>query len=164
MVRTLQTTRVNTSYAPPPWQILVYPVVVEEIPVDLPHIRVENVVILEDSSEEQLSTPTPLAESLAFAARSSTSAPPAPAVQAPAPGGDDPDDSRDDNDEDDNDDEGEDEQVNEEANYSQQDYFMGFGPITKHYTSMFETGHFPNLLQEVLHALGTYVRPLYETR
>jgi hypothetical protein len=29
---------------------------------------------------------------------------------------------------------------------------------------MFETGHFPNLLQEVLHALGTYVRPLYETR
>jgi hypothetical protein len=29
---------------------------------------------------------------------------------------------------------------------------------------MFETGHFPNLLQDVLHALGTYVRPLYETR
>jgi hypothetical protein len=29
---------------------------------------------------------------------------------------------------------------------------------------MFETGHFPNLLQNVLHALGTYVRPLYEIR
>jgi hypothetical protein len=29
---------------------------------------------------------------------------------------------------------------------------------------MFETGHFPNLLQDVLHALGTYVRPLYETK
>jgi hypothetical protein len=41
---------------------------------------------------------------------------------------------------------------------------MGFGPVTEHYTSMFETGHFPNLLQDVLHALGTYVRPLYETR
>jgi hypothetical protein len=41
---------------------------------------------------------------------------------------------------------------------------MGFGPVVEHYTSMFETGHFPNLLQDVLHALGTYVRPLYETR
>jgi hypothetical protein len=41
---------------------------------------------------------------------------------------------------------------------------MGLGPVTEHYTSMFETGHFPNLLQDVLHALGTYVRPLYETR
>jgi hypothetical protein len=29
---------------------------------------------------------------------------------------------------------------------------------------MFETGHFPNLLRDVLHALGNYVRPLYETR
>jgi hypothetical protein len=29
---------------------------------------------------------------------------------------------------------------------------------------MFETWHFPNLLQDVLHALGTYVQPLYETR
>jgi hypothetical protein len=29
---------------------------------------------------------------------------------------------------------------------------------------MFKTGHFPNLLQDVLHALGTYVRPLYDTR
>jgi hypothetical protein len=41
---------------------------------------------------------------------------------------------------------------------------MGLGPITEHYTSMFETGHFPNLLQDFLHALGTYARPLYETR
>jgi hypothetical protein len=138
-------------------------VVVEEVLVDLPHIRVGNGVILEDSSEEQLPTPTPLAESLAFAARSSTSAPPAPAVQAPAPGGDDPDDSGDD-DEDDDDEEDEEEHVNEEANYAQQDYFMGFGHVVEHYTSMFETRHFPNLLQDVLHALGTYVRPLYETR
>jgi hypothetical protein len=164
MVRTLQTTRVNTSYAPQPRQIPVYPVVVDEVPVDLPHIQVENVVILEDSSEEQLPTPTPLAKSPAFAAKSSTSAPPAPAVQAPAPGGDDPDDSGDDDDEDDNDDEGGDKHVNEEADYAQQDYFMGFGPVVEHYTSMFETGHFPNLLQDVLHTLGTYVRPLYETR
>jgi hypothetical protein len=93
MVRTLQTIRVNTSYAPPPRQISVYLVVVEEVPMNLPHIRVENEVILEDNSEEQLSTPTPLTESLAFAARSSTSAPPAPAIQAPAPRGDDLDDS-----------------------------------------------------------------------
>jgi hypothetical protein len=125
---------------------------------------VENGVILEDSSEEQLLTPTPLAKSLALAARSSTSAPPAPAVQDPAPGGDDPDDSGDDDDEDDDDNEDEEKHVNEEANYAQQDYFMGFGLVTEHYTSMIETGYFPNLLQEVLHALGTYVRPLYETR
>jgi hypothetical protein len=139
-------------------------VVVEEVPVDLPCVRVEHGVILEDSSEELLPTPTPLAESLAFTARSSTLAPPAPAVQAPAPRGDDPDDSGDEDDEDDDDNKDEEEQVNEEANYAQQNYFMGFGPITEHYTSMFETGHFPNLLQDVLHALGTYVRPLYETR
>jgi hypothetical protein len=41
---------------------------------------------------------------------------------------------------------------------------MGFGPVVEHYTSMFETGHFPNPLQDVLHALETYVCPLYETR
>jgi hypothetical protein len=52
MVRTLQTTRVNTNCAPPPRQIPVYPVVVEEVLVDLPRIRVEHGVILEDSSEE----------------------------------------------------------------------------------------------------------------
>jgi hypothetical protein len=57
MVRTLQTTRINTSYAPQPRQIPVYPVVVEEVPADLPPIRVENVVNLQDSSEEQLPTP-----------------------------------------------------------------------------------------------------------
>eukprot|EP00267_Zea_mays_P041736 XP_020393661.1 serine/arginine repetitive matrix protein 1-like [Zea mays] len=43
--------------------------------------------------------PTPLVESLAFTARSSTSTPPTPAVQAPVPRGDDPDDSGDDDDE-----------------------------------------------------------------
>ena len=163
MVRTLQTTRINTSYAPQPRQIPVYAVVVEEVSADLPPIRVENVVILEDSSEEQLPTPTPLAESLAFAAGSSTSALSAPAFQAPAPGGDDLDDSGDGDDEDDDDD-GEDEHVNQEADYAQQDHFMGIGPVVEHYTSMFETGHFPNLLQAVLHELGAYVRPLYETR
>jgi hypothetical protein len=41
---------------------------------------------------------------------------------------------------------------------------VGLWPVTEHYTSMFEIGHFPNLLQDVLHALGTYVRPLYKTR
>ena len=118
MVRTLQTTRVNTSYAPQPRQVPVYPVVVEEVPANLPPVQVENIINLEDSSEEQLPTPTPLAESLAFAAGSSTSALSAPAFQAPAPGGDDSDDSGDDDDEDDDDEEGEDEQVNEEADYA----------------------------------------------
>jgi hypothetical protein len=68
--------------------------------VDLPRIRVENEVILEDSSEEFLPTPTPLAESLAFAVGSLSSAPPAPAVQAPTPRGDNPDDSGDDDEDD----------------------------------------------------------------
>jgi hypothetical protein len=112
MVRIIQTTQINTNYFPPPLQVLVYPVVVEEIPVDLPCIRVENGVILEDNSEEFLPTPTPLAESLAFAAGSSASAPPAPAVQAPAPRDDDPDKSGDD----DEDDEEDEENLNEEAN------------------------------------------------
>jgi hypothetical protein len=161
MVRTIQTTRTNTNYIPPPRQVLVYPVVVEEIPVDLPHIRVENGVILEDNSEEFLPTPTLLVESLAFAARSSSSALPAPAVQAPAPGGDDPDDPSDD---DEDDSEEEEENINEEANGEQQDHYVGLWPVTEHYTSMFKMGHFPNLLQDVLHALGTYIRPLYETR
>jgi hypothetical protein len=115
MVRTIQTTRINTNFIPPPRQVPVYLVVVEEIPVDLPRIRVENGVILEDSSEEFLPTPTPLVESLAFAARSSASALVAPAVQAPAPGGDDPDDSSDD-DEDDEKEEEDEENLNNEAN------------------------------------------------
>jgi hypothetical protein len=159
MVRTIQTTRTNTNYIPPPRQAPVHPLVVEEIPVDLPRFRVENRVILEDSLEEFLPTPTPLAESLAFAARSSSSAPPAPAIQAPAAGGDDPGDSSDDDEDDE-----EEENVNEEANGEQPDHFVWIWPITEHYTSMFKTGNFPNLLQDVLHALGTYVRPLYETR
>jgi hypothetical protein len=85
MVRTLQTTRVNTNYVPSPRQVPAYPMVVEEIHVDLTRIRVEHGVILEDSLEELLPTPTPLAESLAFAAGSSASAPPAPVVQALLP-------------------------------------------------------------------------------
>jgi hypothetical protein len=131
--------------------------------MDLPCIWVENGVILEDSSEEFLPTPTPLAESLAFIAGSSASAPPAAAIHALAPGGDDPDDSGDD-DEDDEEEEEDEENINEEANEEQQDHYVGLWPVTEHYTSMFETGHFPNKLQDVLHAYGTYVRPLYETR
>jgi hypothetical protein len=92
MVRTIQTTHVNTNYISLPRLAHVYPVVVEEVLVDLHHLRVENGVILEDSSEEILVTPTLLSESLAFAAGASSSAPPAPAVQAPAPGGNNPDD------------------------------------------------------------------------
>jgi hypothetical protein len=46
MVRTIQITRTNTNYIPPSRQDPVYSVVVEEIPVDFPHIRVENGVIL----------------------------------------------------------------------------------------------------------------------
>jgi hypothetical protein len=162
MVHNIQTTLINTNYIPPPPQVPIYPVVVKEIPVDLPHIRVENRVILEDSSEEFLPTPTPLAESQAFAAGSSALAPPAPAIQAPAPGGDDPDDSGDDDEDDDEEEEEDEENINEEAKKEQQDHYVGLWHVTEHYTSMFETGHFPNLLQDVLHALGTYVRPLYE--
>jgi hypothetical protein len=55
--------------------------------VELHHLHVENGVILEDSSEEILATPTPLSESHAFAAGASSSAPPLPAPQALAPGG-----------------------------------------------------------------------------
>jgi hypothetical protein len=65
-----------------------------------------------------------------------------------------------DDDEDEDDEEDDEENVNEE----QQDHYVGLWPVIEHYTPMFETGHFPNLLQDVLHALGTYVRPLYETR
>jgi hypothetical protein len=101
MVRTIQTTRVNTNYIPLPRQAPVYLVVVKEIPVDLPHLRVGDEVVLEDSSVEFLPTPTPLAESLVFAAGASYSAPPTPKVKAPAPGGDDPDDSGDDDEDDD---------------------------------------------------------------
>jgi hypothetical protein len=163
MVCTIQTTRINTNYIPLPRQVPVYPVVVEEIPMDLPRIRVENGVILEDSSEEFLPTPTPLAESLAFTARLSALTSPTPTVQTPAPRGDDPDDSGEDDDDDDKEEEDE-ENINDEANDEQQDHYMGLCPVTQHYTSIFETRHFPNLLQDVLHALGTYVRPLYETR
>jgi hypothetical protein len=106
-------------------------VVVEEVPVNLHHLRVENRVILEEISLEILATPTPLSESLGFAAGASSSAPLAPAVQAPDPGGDDPDDSGDDDDDD------EEEENNEEANDEQEVNFVGICPVTEHYTSMF---------------------------
>jgi hypothetical protein len=117
---------------------------------------VENRVILEDSSEEFLPTPTPLAESLAF-------------LQL-------------------------DRQLQHRQHQQSKPLLLeattrttlvtmiktkkkkkrtsmrkpmknsrtttwGYG-----YTLIFETWHFPNLLQDVLHVLGTYVRPLYETR
>jgi hypothetical protein len=136
-------------------------VLVEEVPVDLPHLHVENGVVLEDNSVEFLLTPTPLAESLAFAAGASSSAPLAPAVQAPAPRGDDLNDFGDD---DEHYEKEEDENINEEAHDEQHDNFEVIWHVNEHYTSMFETVHFPNLLQDVLHALGTSIRALYETR
>jgi hypothetical protein len=95
MVCTIQTTSVNANYIPLTWQAPDYPVVVEEVHVDLHHLRVENGVILEDSSKEILATPTPLSESQTFAAGASSSVPPALVAQAPAPRGEDPDDSSD---------------------------------------------------------------------
>jgi hypothetical protein len=106
---------VNTNNIPPPRQALVYPLVVEEVPVKLHHLHVENGVILEDSLEEILATPTLLSESHAFAARASSSAPPVLVSQAPAPEGDDPDDSGDGGDDDDEA-QVEDKNNNEEAN------------------------------------------------
>jgi hypothetical protein len=161
MVRTIQTTLVNTNYIPPPRQAPVYPVVVEEVLVDLHQLCVENGVILKENLEAILATPTPLPGSQDFAARASSSAPPAPVAQAPAPRGEDPDDSGDGGE---GEEEEEEEINNKEANDEQEDNFVRIWPVTKHYTSMFETGHFPNLLQDVLHALGTYVRSLYDTR
>jgi hypothetical protein len=152
MVHTLQTTRVNTKSIPPPRQALFYLVVVEEVPVELYHLHVENGVTLEDNSDEILATPTLLSKSHAFAAGASSSAPPVPAPQAPAPGGDDLDDSGDGGDEDDEAEE-EENNNNEEVNNEQEDNFAGMWPVTELYTSMFETGHFQNLLQSVLHAL-----------
>jgi hypothetical protein len=104
MVCTIQTTQVNTNYIPPPRQAPVYLVVVEEVPVDLHHLRVGNGVILEGSSEEILATPTSLSELLAFAVGASF-------------GGDNLDDSSDDGeDDDDDDDDDEEENNNEEDN------------------------------------------------
>jgi hypothetical protein len=134
-------------------------VVVEEVFVELHHLQVRNGVILDDSSEEILATPTSLSEYDAFAAGSLTLAPPVPVTQAPAPRGDDLDDSSDDEDE-----EEENNDNIEDINNEQEVNFVGLRPVAEHYTLMFEMGHFPNLLQDVLHALGTYVRPLYATR
>jgi hypothetical protein len=61
--------------------------------VELHHLSVRNGVILEDSSEEILATPTPSPKPQAFATRASSLAPPVPVAQALAPRGDDPDDS-----------------------------------------------------------------------
>jgi hypothetical protein len=162
MVCTLQTTHVNTNCIPLPRQAPFYPVVVEEVPVELHHLQVWNGVILEDSSEEILATPTPLSKSHAFVAGASSSAPPVPVVQSPAPRGDDLHDSGED--EDDKEEEEEENNDNiEDANNEQEDNFVGLRPIVELYTLMFEMGHFPNLLQDVLHAMRTYVRPLYDT-
>jgi hypothetical protein len=161
MVRTLQTTRVNTNHIPLPQQAPFYPMVVEEVPMELHHLQVRNGVILEDSSEEILATPTSLSESDAFATWASSSAPHVPVAQALAARGDDPDDSGDD--EDDDEEETNNDKI-EDANIGQEDNFVGLRPIAENYTSMFEMEHFPNLLQDVLHAFGTYVRPLYDIK
>jgi hypothetical protein len=105
---------VNTNNIPPPRQALIYPVVVEEVPVELHHLHVENGVILEDGSEEILATPTMLSDSHAFASRASSSAPLVPVSQAPAHGGDDPDDSGNDGDDDDDAEEENSEEINNE--------------------------------------------------
>jgi hypothetical protein len=91
MVRTLQTTHVNTC-VPPPQQAPSYLVAAKEIPMELHHLAVRNGVILEESSKEILVTPTPLTDSHAFAAGLSSSALPVLVAQAPTPRGDDPDD------------------------------------------------------------------------
>jgi hypothetical protein len=92
MVRTLQTTRVNTTRIPPPQQARSYPVVAEEMHVELHHLSTrmapypsttagsflsscgrrnpcriappfcKDDVIFEESYEEILATPTPLSE------------------------------------------------------------------------------------------------------
>ena len=91
-------------------------------------------------------TPTPLTKPHAFAVGASSSALPMLVTQAPAPGCDDPDDSS--NDGGDDEDEEEENDNNEDANnqQEQEDDFVGMWPVAEHYTSMFETGHFPNLL------------------
>jgi hypothetical protein len=104
--------------------------VVEEVPVELHHLRVENGVIFEDSSEEILETPTTLSESDAFAAGASSSAPHVPAAQASTPGGDDSDDSGDD--EDDEEEEEENNDNIEDANIGQEDNFDGLRTVAEH--------------------------------
>jgi hypothetical protein len=158
MVRTLQTTRVNTNHIPLPRQAPFYLVVVEEVTVELHHLHVGNGVILEDRCEEILATLTPLTESHPFVVGASSLVPSIPVAHALAPVCDDPDDSDDEDDEEENNDNIED------VNNEQEDNFVGLRPIAEHYTSMFETEHFPNLLQDVLHELGTYARPLYDIR
>ena len=124
----------NTNRIPPPQQAPFYPVVVEEVPMELHRLQVRNGVILEDSSEDILATPTPLSESHAFAARASSSVPPVPVSQAPAPRGDDPDDSSDDDDDDEEEEENNDN--NEDVNNEQEkENFVGLWPIAEHYTS-----------------------------
>ena len=59
--------------------------------MELHYLQVRNDVILEDSSEEILATPTSLSESHAFVVGASSSAPSVSVAQAPAPRGDDPD-------------------------------------------------------------------------
>jgi hypothetical protein len=120
---------VNTNCIPPPQRAPSYLVMEEEIPVELHHLSLRNGVILEDSSEEILATHTPLLESHAFAAGASSSVPPVPVAQVPAPGGDDPDGSSDDEDDDDAQEE---ENNDEDANNEQEDNFVVMWPVAEH--------------------------------
>jgi hypothetical protein len=70
--------------------------VVEEEPKELYHLVGGNGVILENSSDEILATPTQPPTPHAFATGASSSTPPVLVAQAPTPAGDDPDDSGDD--------------------------------------------------------------------
>jgi hypothetical protein len=87
-----------------------------------------------------------------------------PVAQAPAPRGDDADDSGDNGSDDDEEEENNDNNCDVNNKHDQEDDLVGMWLVVELYTLMFETGHFQNLLQDVLHALGTYVRPLYDTR
>jgi hypothetical protein len=124
--------------------------VVEEDPEELYHLVRGNGVILEDSSEEIVVTPTPSQEPHAFVAGASSSAPHVLVAQAPTPRVDDLDNSGDDEDNDDDEEDNQDDNNGDANNNNnkpdQNNDFVGLCPIAEHYTSMFEMGHFPNLL------------------
>jgi hypothetical protein len=80
----------------------------------------------------------PIVRITSFCSWSIISAPPAPAVLAPTPGGDNPDDSGDDGEDDD--DEKEEEENNKEANDEQEENFVVIWPLTEHYTSILTWG------------------------
>jgi hypothetical protein len=99
--------------------------VAEEVPVELHHLTVRNGVILEDSSEEILATPTPYPAPHAFPAEASSSALPVLVTQASTFGGDDPDDSGDDGGDDDDEEDNNDNNGDANNEHDQDDDFVG---------------------------------------